>query len=172
MNTNIKDDKGRITHYGFTCGYREYAEQDGTILDLWKECPSITSFHMRLYSAREGRIFWVTYPTLTEARKRFYAAARALNSGKSLTDICKAARLFEDPNYDLYFTAFRGIVFKFTVPRDEPPAGRAGSTVSAYCHTNAEFVSSASPEEIEQAEDNCRPATEGELLSYYIERNN
>lgn len=64
--------RGRLTAYAFNCGYVEYRLlEDNSSITLWKEH---NVYHVRMHHKYHGRIFWDSFPTLTEARKRYHEA--------------------------------------------------------------------------------------------------
>lgn len=69
----LKTKRGRITSYGFACGYVESRELDDGLYNirLWGEHGL---YHVRMHHSYNGRIFWDTFHTLTEARKRYREA--------------------------------------------------------------------------------------------------
>ncbi len=70
--SNLKRKDGKLTAYGFACGYMEYREfNDGHSIRLWQEHGV---YHVRMHHKYNGRIFWDSFRTLTEARKRYQKA--------------------------------------------------------------------------------------------------
>ena len=69
--------RGRLTHYALACGYIETREVNGVSVTLWHE--GGPCLHVRAHGP-QGRIFWDSFPTLTEARKRFDKAVRELRA--------------------------------------------------------------------------------------------
>lgn len=66
---------GLVSAYGFACGYVEQAEIGETRIRLWQEHGS---YHVRAHEhgfGGHGRLFWDSFSTLSEARKRFARAA-------------------------------------------------------------------------------------------------
>ena len=62
---------GRVTVYGFACGYIESKDNNGIKTTLWMEHGT---YHVRQHDFNVGkRNFWKSFPTLTEARKLFNA---------------------------------------------------------------------------------------------------
>ena len=72
MKPKFHNASGTLTDYALGCGYLE-KRTDGKIeTTLWKEHGV---YHVRQHEFDgRGRIFWDTYHTLTEARKRFKGA--------------------------------------------------------------------------------------------------
>jgi len=72
------NNRGRLTAYGLSCGYVERVETvDGdSSLTLWSTYGQV--FHVREHSRSNGRRFWYSYATLTEARNRFDVAKHVL----------------------------------------------------------------------------------------------
>lgn len=66
---------GRITAYGFACGYIERHESCGVAVTLWKEHGT---YHVRAHGGNIGRIFWDSFPNLAAARKRYELAKQSL----------------------------------------------------------------------------------------------
>jgi hypothetical protein len=74
MATAIKTKSGRLTAYGFACGYVEEHEKDQVRTVLWHEG---ATFHVRQHDHKQQkRIFWDTFTSITEARRRFDKAKR------------------------------------------------------------------------------------------------
>ena len=72
---NFYTSKGRLTDYGLSCGYVETKWTDSAAhvqVTLWKEHGV---YHVRAHSHGIGaRLWWDTFRTLTEARKRWASA--------------------------------------------------------------------------------------------------
>jgi hypothetical protein len=66
----LKTKSGKLTAYGFACGYVESRDLDGGLysIRLWQEHGV---YHVRMHHKYNGRIFWDSFSTLTEARKRY-----------------------------------------------------------------------------------------------------
>lgn len=65
--------RGLLTPYALACGAVERVENGDVSTTLWKEhC----TFHVRQHSNTSGRIFWDSFDTLGEARKRYAQAVR------------------------------------------------------------------------------------------------
>lgn len=71
--------RNRLTAYSFACGYIEQRSTDLNNLrngDLYTELyHDAPTFHVRQFdyrpNAKQFRVFWESFPTLTEARKFF-----------------------------------------------------------------------------------------------------
>lgn len=67
---------GRLTAYALACGYIEQFEANEKRVTLWAEHGSL---HVRAHDfANNKRVFWDCPETLTQARKRFDVAKRAI----------------------------------------------------------------------------------------------
>ena len=78
MGYEIKTAGGRVSAYGFACGYGEQAEIGNVSVRLWSEH---STYHVRAHESGfggRGRIFWDSFRTLGAARKRFATAANML----------------------------------------------------------------------------------------------
>ena len=75
----LKTPKGRLTVYGFGCGYIETKSTDFAAYrsgDLYTELyHEGACYHVRQFDRRKGakvfRVFWESFPNLTEAKKLF-----------------------------------------------------------------------------------------------------
>lgn len=68
----------RLTPYALACGYVETIEHKGHTLTLWQDGGCI-GYHVRQHDHNTGkRIFWDCPHTLSQARKRFDLAKRAI----------------------------------------------------------------------------------------------
>lgn len=68
---------GRVTSYGFACGYFEAHRAGGIIVRLWREHGT---YHVRAHDfADHGRLAWASFPTLAAARRAFRAMAARAN---------------------------------------------------------------------------------------------
>jgi hypothetical protein len=68
MRPRFKTKAGRLTPYAFACGYLERRPlASGADVTLWGEHGC---YHVRAHGP-DGRIFWDSFHTLTEARKRY-----------------------------------------------------------------------------------------------------
>ena len=75
----FKTATGRLTPYSLACGYVEQYESNGKSVTLWREHGTL---HVRAHDFNTGtRLFWDCPETLTEARKRFDGAKRAIVKG-------------------------------------------------------------------------------------------
>lgn len=63
--------RGKLTAYALACGYIEKKERGTVQVTLWREHGV---YHVRAHDFERGRIFWDSFITLTDARKRFSAA--------------------------------------------------------------------------------------------------
>lgn len=71
MNTRTK--AGRLSAYGFMCGYiEEKTLSDGSRVELYHDGGIV--YHVRRFN-RGARIFWESFEKLTDARK-FYASVK------------------------------------------------------------------------------------------------
>jgi hypothetical protein len=85
MTPPLKTKRDRLTPYGFACGYVESREFDGGLysIRLWREHGC---YHVRMHHKHNGRVFWDSYRTLTDARKRYEQALsypRLIKSSRS-----------------------------------------------------------------------------------------
>jgi hypothetical protein len=65
---------GRLTAYALACGYLERHEQDGVRTTLWAEHGV---YHVRQHDVRTNRrMFWGSFTTITDARRRYDIAIR------------------------------------------------------------------------------------------------
>jgi hypothetical protein len=88
MKTEFETSTGRPSAYALHCGYIEQVEINGHSLTLWQEGGKCYHVHQHDHGidafkangprVGKGRIFWDSFPTLTEARKRFDAAKKVL----------------------------------------------------------------------------------------------
>jgi hypothetical protein len=69
----LKTKRRRLTAYAFACGYVESRDLDNGLCNirLWSEHGT---YHVRMHHKYNGRIFWDSFRTLTEARKRYRQA--------------------------------------------------------------------------------------------------
>lgn len=68
------DSRGRLTPYAFACGYIQKFSHNGVEVQLYKD----GSWHVRAHDDDGNRIFWDSFPTLGEARRRFEGFKREL----------------------------------------------------------------------------------------------
>jgi hypothetical protein len=66
---------GTITPYGFACGYTQMSQ--GIILEK-----AITLYFVK-YPNPDGGYFWESFPSLTDARKRFAKLEKDAKNGKT-----------------------------------------------------------------------------------------
>lgn len=84
-NSKFKTKAGRNTAYAMACGYIETLEKNGYRLTAWHEG---ACYHVRMHCdgtdnrERQGRVFWDSFNTLTETRKRFDIAKRFIKYSK------------------------------------------------------------------------------------------
>lgn len=73
---------GRLTNYALGCGYVESVEIGSVSLSLWHE--GGPCLHVRAHDHGEnfGRLFWETFETLTDARRRFDRAKREIKAAQ------------------------------------------------------------------------------------------
>jgi len=65
----LKTKRGLLTTYGLACGYAESREVGSDCsIRLWQEHGV---YHVRMHHKYNGRIFWDSFATLGEARKRY-----------------------------------------------------------------------------------------------------
>lgn len=64
------DSRGRLTPYAFACGYIQEFSHDGNVVHLYKD----GCWHVKAYDSGGDRIFWDSFQTLREARRRFEMA--------------------------------------------------------------------------------------------------
>lgn len=65
----------RLTVYAFACGYIEETKHNGIELQLYKE----GCYHVRMHDFNDHKhISWDSYPTLTQARKRYSVLKRSM----------------------------------------------------------------------------------------------
>lgn len=64
----MKTKTGKLTSYALACGYVETKTKGPLVIRLWKESQS---FHVRMHSEKNGRIFWDSFQKLNEARALF-----------------------------------------------------------------------------------------------------
>jgi len=70
--------KGELTSYGLACGYIEQFEHLQQRVTLWKEH---NAYHVRRHNFfRNKRVFWDSFETLTEARKRYNESSKEIKS--------------------------------------------------------------------------------------------
>ena len=78
MRDRFKTKLGWLTPYALACGYVESFEINNVSLTLWMYagCPG---YHVREHDHNEhARVFWDSFDTLTDARKRFSSAKNKL----------------------------------------------------------------------------------------------
>ena len=68
----LRTKTGRLTRYGFACGYIERKKHGYIETELYQDC----LFHVRQFNWSDShvgpaRIFWHTFDTLSEARNFF-----------------------------------------------------------------------------------------------------
>jgi hypothetical protein len=68
------DSRGRLTPYAFACGYIQEFSHNGVEVKLYKE----GCWHVRAHDDDGNRIFWDSFQTLGEARRRFEGFRREL----------------------------------------------------------------------------------------------
>jgi hypothetical protein len=79
MKTAFKTANGRLTSYALNCGYieRHDTDRDSDVnvrTTLWAEHGV---FHVRQHEfGGRGRLFWDTFPKISDARNRFYNATK------------------------------------------------------------------------------------------------
>ena len=70
---------GRLTPYALACGYVEQFELEENQVRLWHEGGPY--FHVRQHDFKNHeRIFWESFPTLAQARKRFDKAVKTITA--------------------------------------------------------------------------------------------
>ncbi len=73
----LRTSNGRVSAYGFACGYIEQAKIKTISLRLWSENGC---YHVRAHDFEtHGRLFWDSFRLLSGARKRFTVAAGMLH---------------------------------------------------------------------------------------------
>ena len=84
--------KGRLNVYSFACGYQERRElPNGIEVTLWHE--GGPCYHVRSHDHATGkRIFWESFPHLTEARRLFDAQGGRLAVSTEGAAIARAYR--------------------------------------------------------------------------------
>jgi hypothetical protein len=71
----LTDKRGRVTAYGLACGYVETKDGYGRTARLWREHGA---YHVRAtVTATRARVFWESFATLADARKRYAGALKA-----------------------------------------------------------------------------------------------
>lgn len=187
MTTSITTKSHRVTPREFTCGdIEEYSlpapgrsTEEGwratRCVRLWKECPSLNAYHVRLTDftePRDTRVFWESYETIRKARQVFDAVSRGIREGLSNMELCRLAGLIPDgPATRLWFFHFRGIRFKVTTPLDGQYWVAVELSIRDYCRLNARFAPAPLTAEIKDAQDGCCESTEAELAAYLISKN-
>ncbi len=69
MRNEIKTKRGRISEYGFACGYVESKYYGRVNICLWMEH---NVYHVRAHNhENKRRIFWHSFILLSEARKHY-----------------------------------------------------------------------------------------------------
>lgn len=78
----IRNKKGFLTSYGFSCGYTEQRESDTISLQIYKEH---NVYHVRYnrfdlpYAKRNDCKGWESFSLLNEAKKRFFTLCDTFN---------------------------------------------------------------------------------------------
>lgn len=82
LRPRFRTARGMLTPYALACGYIQRASDTGEyrtagrVLDLWHEG---ACYHVRAHDHANGsRLFWDSFPTLTEAREHWRTQRRAL----------------------------------------------------------------------------------------------
>jgi len=71
----LADKRGRVTAYGLACGYVETKSGHGRDVTLWREHGT---YHVRATDTEtRARVFWDSFATLADARKRYAGALTA-----------------------------------------------------------------------------------------------
>jgi predicted metal-dependent hydrolase len=79
-NKDINDSRGRVTSYGFACGYTEEYEANDIRVVLWREHGT---YHVRAHNHAENeRLFWDCFDRLSQARKRYERGKRNISKIK------------------------------------------------------------------------------------------
>lgn len=81
MNSKFRTKTGRLTPYALACGYVEQCESPSAVrLTLWHE--GGPCYHVRAHDhANHKRLFWDSFESLSEARKRYDVARREIAAG-------------------------------------------------------------------------------------------
>ena len=78
MNNRFKTKANRLTPYALSCGYLEVAEYNGIRVTL---CAESVGYHVKAFDhVNLVRVFWDTFTTLTEARKKYDTYNRSIKS--------------------------------------------------------------------------------------------
>jgi len=73
----FKTKTGLLTPYALACGYIEQFEHEGNQVTLWNEVGPC--FHVRQHDFKDHvRVFWDSFQTLGQARKRFAKAVKTI----------------------------------------------------------------------------------------------
>jgi len=60
--------RGLLTAYALACGYIHVRVRNTVSVTLWREHGC---YHVRAHDSERGRLWWDSFITLTDARKRF-----------------------------------------------------------------------------------------------------
>ena len=78
MKNKFKTKANRLTPYALSCGYLEVAEFNGIRVTL---CAESASYHVKAFDhVNMVRVFWDTFVTLTQARKKYDTYTRSIKS--------------------------------------------------------------------------------------------
>jgi hypothetical protein len=79
MDKTFYNKKGELTRYALACGYIQRYEKNNQSIDMY--CENASCIHVRQFNRDTGkRIFWDSFTTLTEARKRYNKAVKLVDS--------------------------------------------------------------------------------------------
>ena len=82
MNNKIfKTKDGRVSAYGFICGYIETFENENLSIRIHKENGCLSPYHVKAHDADNHLISWTSHETIPEAYKKF----RHLEKGQQRT---------------------------------------------------------------------------------------
>jgi hypothetical protein len=72
--TAVTNKDGRVSAYGFNCGYYEHETHNGIKVELYKDC---NTFHVRVFETwrnlQKRRVLWQTFdPDQLKQARKFY----------------------------------------------------------------------------------------------------